>query len=153
MSPAASPVNPPVRASTRALVIVALLLLASAGAEAQQGAPPAAPVRSPAPAPACTGIVYDETFPRSASPVVLEVSAESPAGEAGIQVGDIILSVDGKDAKTLEQLFPGRSGTIYTLRIQRGAEIREVEVGTGMRLVAAVHSGTPPPAVCRKLPG
>jgi S1-C subfamily serine protease len=73
----------------------------------------------PAPAPDGT--------PRWADfPVVRGVDAGSPAARVGVQAGDVILSVNGADARDPRTLF-GPPGTTFTLRIRRGTEIHEFE--------------------------
>ncbi len=57
----------------------------------------------------------------------------SPAEEAGIQAGDIILKVDGieytaDDINDISTYIKGEEGTTVTLTIQRGDEIFDVEV-------------------------
>ncbi len=58
---------------------------------------------------------------------------DSPAEEAGIQAGDIILKVDGieytaDDINDISTYIKGKEGTTVTLTIQRGDEIFDVEV-------------------------
>ena len=52
--------------------------------------------------------------------VVVDVSG--PAAEAGVEADDIILGVNGRDVKTIEEFraAAGRSGRTVALRIQRG---------------------------------
>lgn len=64
--------------------------------------------------------------PRRPGVTVAEVFPGSPAEAAGLQVGDLIVSVDGQsvDGKTLEQvaqLIRGAEGTPVTLSIRRAA--------------------------------
>ncbi len=63
---------------------------------------------------------------------VTAVAAESPAQEAGLQLGDIVLKVndDPVDARhTLtELLFEYAIGDVVTLQIQNGGEVRQVEL-------------------------
>lgn len=59
-------------------------------------------------------------------PVVTSLVAGSSAKEAGLMVGDTILSANGRDARE-PKLFPDRRpGTWYTVRIRRGVAEREV---------------------------
>ena len=66
-------------------------------------------------------------------PVVQRVFADTPAYDAGIAAGDIILSVDGKDLRILDLdgvlgRIRGVEGTKAKLVVQSGAESREVEL-------------------------
>jgi len=66
---------------------------------------------------------------------VNEVSADSPAAQAGIEEGDVLLSVDGREVNGLFELRNALSGippgATLPLVIRRNAEtmIRDVEVG------------------------
>jgi serine protease Do len=74
---------------------------------------------------------------RSDALLVAGVSADSPAMQAGILVGDILLAVDGKAIGTAEDLLDllagDRVGQQATLRILRGGAIIEAGVTVGER--------------------
>ncbi len=70
----------------------------------------------------------------SAPPVVDSVVPGSPAQKAGIAPGDVILEIDGRDARAQGALRV-TPGVRYTYRIRRGSEEREVV------LVAGTHPG------------
>lgn len=59
-------------------------------------------------------------------PTVTAVAPGSPGAKAGIAPGDVILEVDGRDARQ-EGVRINRIGA-YTLRIRRGEEEREVSI-------------------------
>ena len=71
--------------------------------------------------------------------VVAEVSDESPAGQAGIEEGDVIVAMNGQriDAENpfVELLFRFDPGDTVTLTVQRGADQLDVEVTLGERPV------------------
>jgi len=58
-------------------------------------------------------------------PRIYEVRPESPAAKAGICVGDVVLAVNGKDARESGSLFP-IVGEPYTARLRRGDAELEV---------------------------
>lgn len=66
---------------------------------------------------------WDEGLP---SPVqVMTVASGSPAEQAGIQVGDLVLSIDGMQVQSPDELVEktkGRVGMPVTLYLQRGEE-------------------------------
>lgn len=64
---------------------------------------------------------------------VVQVNDESPADEAGIVAGDIILSIDGEAVASLEQFYQklwarGPAGVQVTLRVLHGPAMRDVTV-------------------------
>ena len=76
------------------------------------------------------GVAADEVQGRL---IVSRVSPDSPADEAGVQVGDIILGVAGESVRTqgefYRKLWAGRSaGAEVPLRLLQGADVRELKV-------------------------
>lgn len=70
--------------------------------------------------------------------VVLNVTADSPAEKAGIQQGDIILSVDGVEyevSDVMASAIRGEAGTKVTLEIYRDGEKKEFTI-TRARIIA-----------------
>ena len=70
------------------------------------------------------GVVLDQ---RSSQPLIISVVDGSPAARAGLRVGDVIASVDGKDTERLPQgaladLVRGAAGTTVRLGIERVGE-------------------------------
>ena len=64
---------------------------------------------------------------------VMQVNEESPAQAAGIEAGDIILSVDGTPVESLEKFYNtlwqrGPAGTEFTLTVLHGVNVRQVTV-------------------------
>ena len=64
---------------------------------------------------------------------VMQVNEDSPAQKAGIEAGDIILSVDGLPVESLEKFYNaiwhrGPAGTEFTLTVLHGVQVREVPV-------------------------
>jgi len=57
-------------------------------------------------------------------PVVTSVADGSPAGRVGIAAGDVVLAVNGVDARNPRAMFL-RAGTVATFRIRRGGDTRE----------------------------
>lgn len=66
---------------------------------------------------------------------IAQVSANSPASQAGIQKGDIIIGVDGQEIKTMEKLNEYKNtkkiGDKIKLKILRASKEQEVEVTLG----------------------
>lgn len=62
--------------------------------------------------------------PREAGVIVESVADDSPAQKAGVRVGDIILSIDGKDVKSAADVRAGlrekKDGDAVRLEVQRG---------------------------------
>lgn len=59
-------------------------------------------------------------------PVVTKVDSGSAPQAAGIAIGDVILEVNGHDARE-GHLFRDRNpGTRYLMRVRRGTEVREI---------------------------
>jgi predicted metalloprotease with PDZ domain len=65
-------------------------------------------------------------------PEVTGVDQGSPAAQAGLVPGDLIVSIDGQDTREPGRRFrdatPGRR---YTLQVQRGSEMRTVVLVAG----------------------
>lgn len=74
------------------------------------------------------GIVYEPA--RGAPPRVLKVYPGTPADVIGLRRGDLVLSVNGEQMDTpnelYETIFSARPGTRPTLTIQRDGEQREL---------------------------
>jgi S1-C subfamily serine protease len=66
-------------------------------------------------------------FRWASHPAVATVDAGSPAHRVGIRRGDVVLLVNGSDARDPETLL-GAPGTTYVFRIRRGGEVREYTV-------------------------
>ncbi len=71
-------------------------------------------------------------LPVSQGVIIGDVMPMSPADQAGIEIGDIVLSLDGKQMENGRQfivnLYQRREGDTVMLTIQRGEEVRPVEV-------------------------
>ncbi len=64
---------------------------------------------------------------------VHSISRSSPAEKAGVQAGDIIIQIDGREAnsynmKQLKQLFRSGNGCKIKLQIERGGELKEITI-------------------------
>ncbi|MBC7608230.1 MAG: serine protease [Polaromonas sp.] len=64
---------------------------------------------------------------------IMRVSAESPADEAGLQAGHIVLAVDGAEVTTLEDFYKklwarANPDDTVTLTIGRGDEVKTIEL-------------------------
>jgi S1-C subfamily serine protease len=74
---------------------------------------------------------------RTSGVVVLQVETPSPAADAGIQPGDIITSLNGRDTATAEELIAALRGTKPGDRVQltvlRGAETQQITITVAER--------------------
>lgn len=64
--------------------------------------------------------------------VILEPYEGTPAAEAGLKVGDIILEIDGKDVKGMKtdevsNMLRGEAGTTFILKVERPGEANPLE--------------------------
>ena len=69
---------------------------------------------------------------------ITRLTAGGPAEEAGLQVDDLILAVDGKPFRSLADFYRrvwavGRAGVDVPLSVLRGAQVQEVKVHSGDR--------------------
>jgi len=87
------------------------------------------PVRLP-------GALEKETGQRSAL-LLTAVEDDSPAGRAGLQVGDLLLALDGSAVGHMGDLLPlleeERIGDLAKARIVRGGAVQEVQLTIGAR--------------------
>ena len=127
--------------SMLAATAAAVLQTACAQAQTPAPAPAATPteggfvVRRP-PAPVYTGFSFrgspvmqaDGTVRSAAPPVISEVLEGSPAARAGLLPGDVILTVNGRDARETGLLRAREVGQEFALRIRRGEQLRDVTV-------------------------
>jgi S1-C subfamily serine protease len=60
-------------------------------------------------------------------PTAASVDSGSPAYRVGIRAGDVVLLVNGSDARDPETLV-GQPGKVYVFRIRRGTQLREYTV-------------------------
>lgn len=69
--------------------------------------------------------------------LVISVEADAPAERAGIQVGDILLALDGVpavDPESVQAILAGREvGAVVKASVLRGGEIREADITLGER--------------------
>ncbi len=86
-----------------------------------------------------SGIVVDDFTAEQAAQyglarggvVITNLYASSPAVNAGLRAGDVLLAIDGRALRnaqdTMTQLASQRPGSSVKLRVQRGLQVREVD--------------------------
>jgi S1-C subfamily serine protease len=71
----------------------------------------------------------------SSSPQVPAIFPGSPAADAGLQAGDVIISIDGQqldmDHDLATQILPHLPGDRVTLKVRRGGDVLDVDVTLG----------------------
>ena len=82
------------------------------------------------------GVAADEMAGRL---IVVRVSPEGPADQAGVQKGDIILAVDGEGVRSQADFYRkvwgrGRAGGDISLRVLQGIDVRDIKVQSMDRL-------------------
>ena len=87
-----------------------------------------------------TLVSYKEEYP-----IIVDVYNNSPAQDAGLQIGDIITKVDGVSTNELEMedvslFMRGDSGTVLFLEIKRGEEIINFEITRSKIKLPAIES-------------
>jgi C-terminal processing protease CtpA/Prc len=60
-------------------------------------------------------------------PYVATVEASSPAARVGIRPGDVVLSINGADARDPNTMV-GEAGKVFVIRVRRGTGVREFTV-------------------------
>ncbi|XBH20700.1 trypsin-like peptidase domain-containing protein [Jonesiaceae bacterium BS-20] len=80
--------------------------------------------------------------------VVQEITAGSPAAEAGIQKGDVIVSIDGKNVTGSEFLTGAvrekSAGDTVTVGVVRGGDLKEIKVTLAQKPEAATSAPQAP---------
>lgn len=85
--------------------------------------------------PGMIGITFDTEGEDGDGVRIVDVRRGSPAAEAGLRGGDIVVRLDGRDADEAMDELPGRlqAGDTVRLRIRRDDDEREVTVVAGPR--------------------
>ena len=120
-------------ASTLALVLSASIALAPSEVAAQSRSRANDNRITPIATAGCSGISWARvrTTDGAAFPVVTEVDNSSPADQSGVKEGDVILAVNGRDARTLDNWFVAAPGEEVTVRIQRAGKERDIRMTAG----------------------
>jgi membrane-associated protease RseP (regulator of RpoE activity) len=81
----------------------------------------------------CAGVSWARmrTAEGVAFPEVTQVEKSSPADQAGLRTGDLIIAVNGKDARTLDSWFVAAPGESVSVTIERAGKRRDVQLTAG----------------------
>jgi S1-C subfamily serine protease len=87
----------------------------------------------------CSGLSWERirTIDGAAYPVVTHVQGQSPADHGGVKEGDVIVAVNGRDARELEAWFVASPGEEVVLRVERAGKPRDIKVTAGRVLELA----------------
>lgn len=89
--------------------------------------------------PVWVGLVFHN---ESSSPEILEVKVDSPAATAGLQKGDVIISMNGAEIQSLDDLVESihnlPAGEAAKVRLLRGLEEKEVDLVPEFSAIASV---------------
>lgn len=133
------------KACTSAAAACLLVLLLAPGVVAGQGS------RDPATIPSPTGLLYggmdlelwfDGSYRVMNYPSVIRVDSGSVAARAGFHLGDVLLSVNGRDMREARPFRLQGGEMRWVVRIRRGAEEKELV----MEIPSTMRSPSPPPA-------
>jgi hypothetical protein len=138
-----------IRASAAAAAL--LLSLLCSGIARGQGSG----YRDPASIPSPTGMLYyagtleigpDGHYRATEYPVVTRVDSGSVSAQAGFRLGDVLLSVNGRDGRVARLFRLERGDTRWVIRIRRGAEEKELV----MEVPPSMQSASKPPSAPRR---
>ena len=120
-------------ASRLALIISAAIALAPSAAEAQSLTRANTDRITPIATSGCSGISWAKvrTAEGEAYPVVTDVDGSSPADHGGIKEGAVILAVNGRDARTLDNWFAAAPGEEVVVKVQRAGKDKEIRLTAG----------------------
>ena len=84
-------------------------------------------------------------LPQNAGALIAELTAGGPGARAGLQVGDIVLSINGQKINGSSELTRTvartRAGDVMRLEVRRGGQVRTVNVTSGTRPSVAQLNG------------
>lgn len=130
---------------TSAAAVALLVSLLFVGSASGQGGEPHGPgYRDPASIPSPTGMLYYggtlEMLPNGEPrltdyPIVTRVDSGSVSAAAGLKLGDVLLSVNGRDGREARLFRREHGETRWVIRVRRDAEEKELvmEVPPAMR--------------------
>jgi predicted metalloprotease with PDZ domain len=80
--------------------------------------------------PGMIGVVFDTDDDSEDGVRILEVRRGSPADRAGVEEGDVVIRLDGRDAEDAVEGLSGRlhAGDTVRLHLRRGRDVRDVAV-------------------------
>ncbi len=84
-------------------------------------------------------------LPQNAGALIADLTAGAPGARAGLQVGDIVLSINGQKINGSSELTRAvartRSGDVMRLEVRRGGQVRTINVTSGVRPSVAQLNG------------
>jgi S1-C subfamily serine protease len=102
---------------------------------------------SPGVQPGYLGLVADDRQDQGRGIRIVELIPSGPAAQAGLEVGDVVVSINGQPMRTMADMervmLVSPAGTELMLEVQRGVEQRQLRVTLGQRQAGSAYGRVP----------